>query len=357
MTINPVLVKVLRGASLESRHRGIIAFCGSQLNGHASLGDGDKPVFPRSAIKLLQALALVESGAADAAGLSEAELALACASHNGEEAHLAAALSMLKKAGYDEDALECGAHWPRRDVDVARLHVAGAQPGALHNNCSGKHAGFLVLAHHLGLDPKGYVDVHHPVQAIIRDVLEEMMGVPHAVEACGIDGCSIPTYAVPLNAIAEAFAKVADPDKLPAKRAEAARRLYKACVTHPFMVAGTDRFCTDVMTLFKGRVLLKVGAEGVYAAAVPELGLGVALKCDDGAVRAAEVMMAAVIDALLPMTLEERAGLSRYVRPVMKNWNGIEVGRLRAAEDFSSLLRTALVTNGWETPIHMPSSL
>ncbi len=357
MTINPVLVKVLRGNTLESRHRGIVAFAGRHLNDHASLGDGSKPVFPRSAIKLLQAIALVESGAADAFGLTDRELALACASHNGEAEHVDAARSMLKKAGYDETALECGAHWPRRDADVAALHCAHAEPGAVHNNCSGKHAGFLALARHLGLDPTGYVDVDHPVQAHVRDVLEDMMGVPQAVDGCGIDGCSVPTYAVPLNAIASAFATIADPSRLAPGRAAACRRLYDACVENPFMVAGTDRFCTDVMTLFKGRILLKVGAEGVYAAAIRELGLGIALKCDDGAVRAAEVMMAAVIDAILPMKLEERAGLSRFVRPVLKNWNGIEVGRIRAAEDFSSLLRTALVTNGWENAIYMPSSL
>ncbi|PLX39007.1 MAG: asparaginase [Hyphomicrobiales bacterium] len=351
MGINPVLVDVIRGETVESRHRGAIAFAGHGLKEGAALGDVDRPVFPRSAIKALQALALVETGAADAAAVTDAELALACASHNGEEAHVAGARAMLEKAGLGETALECGSHWPRLDADIARLHKAGEEPTAIHNNCSGKHAGFLVLANHLGIDPKGYVNADHPLQQKIRGILEEMMGAAHAVDACGIDGCSIPTYAVPLTVIAKGFAHIADPEGLALERADACRRLYTACVSHPHMVAGTKRFCTDVMELFKGRVFVKVGAEGVYTAAIPELSLGVALKCDDGAIRGAEVMMAAVINALVPMSREERDAFGAFLQPKLTNWNGIEVGSLRPSEDFARLLRAVLITNGWEGDI------
>ncbi|WP_349360015.1 asparaginase [Stappia sp.] len=329
---NPVLVEVTRGGAVESRHRGAIAVVDAAGAPLATVGDVTAPVFPRSAVKALQALPLLESGAAEALDLSDAELALACASHNGEAIHVNAARVMLMKAGLDEDALECGSQWPRRMQDVARLHRADAHPGPLHNNCSGKHAGFLGLARTLGVPTRGYVEPDHPVQREVRIALEEMTGAALDHAPCGIDGCSIPTYAVPLDRLARAFACFGTGEGLAPLRAEAADRLYHACTAHPEMVAGTERFCTEVMRAFAGRVFVKTGAEGVFVASIPERGLGVALKCDDGATRAAETMMAETLARLLALSDDEASALAHWRRPQLSNWVGRSVGEIRPVD-------------------------
>lgn len=326
---NPVLVEVTRGQMIESRHRGSVAVVDADGAVVFAAGDTMRPVFPRSAVKSIQALPLVESGAADAYGFGNGELALACASHSGEPAHAALAAAMLTRAGLDETALECGAHWPSRQEAALALARTMAQPSPLHNNCSGKHAGFICTCRHLGIDHHGYVGVAHRAQEAVRDAMEAVTGAAHSVDVCGTDGCSIPTYAVPLHDLAHGFARMATGVGLPPERAKAARRIFTACMAEPFNVAGTDRLDTRVMQAAAGRIMLKVGAEGVYCAAIPELGLGLAMKCDDGAVRAAEVMVTAVLARLLKDDPNLSAALLAMANPVMKNWNGIEVGTLR----------------------------
>ena len=299
-----------------------------------SVGAVGHPVFPRSAIKAMQALPLVESGAADACGFGDRELALACASHSGEPAHVQLAAAMLATVGLDGGALECGSHWSsEQDVLIAQAR-SGNEPTALHNNCSGKHAGFLCTACHLGIGHEGYVGRDHPVQVEIRAVLADLTGVPLGEDACGIDGCSIPTYAIPLDRLARGFARMATGQGLGPERASASRRLLAACMAQPFFVAGTGRFCTRLMELAPGRIFAKTGAEGVYCAALPEEGIGIALKCDDGATRAAECMMAAtlarhVADAGLASALDGMA------RSELRNRNDIHVGDVRPTEELS----------------------
>jgi L-asparaginase II len=328
---NPVLVEVTRGPAVESAHRGAVAVVDGAGRAVLAIGDTRERVYPRSAVKLLQALPLVESGAADEFGFSEAELALACASHNGEPRHVETARAMLRKAGLSPEALECGDQEPALAVDRARLIRESEPPSALHNNCSGKHAGMLAFAQRLGVERAGYVAADHPVQRGVRAVLEEMTGEPLDAAPCGIDGCSIPTYAVKLEALARAFAGVASGDGLTRERAHAARRLMNACFAHPEMVAGEGRFCTVVMKALAPRVWVKTGAEGVFCAAFPEQGLGVALKIDDGATRASEVAMAAVIARLLDLSDEERSALLPYRPGILRNRRGIDVGEVRAA--------------------------
>ncbi|MCU0929898.1 MAG: asparaginase [Burkholderiaceae bacterium] len=281
MGANPILVEALRGGHVESRHRGAVAVIDADGRVVAALGDVERPVFPRSAVKLLQALPLVASGAADRFGLADDELALACASHNGEPAHVAAARSMLAKCGLDADVLECGAHWPTRDTVQRAMAAAGETPGALHNNCSGKHAGFVclgcLLAAARGDDPRafvrGYVRPDHPVMREVTAALQAATGFDPATAPCGTDGCSIPTWGIALRRLALGFARVATGHGLSAAHAAAARRLRRAVAAAPFMVGGTDRFDTRVMQRLGERVCCKVGAEGVYGAALPELGL------------------------------------------------------------------------------------
>ena len=338
MTANPILVEALRGGITESAHRGAIAIVDADGVLHTTIGDIDRPIFARSAIKVLQALPLVASGAADRWALTDEELALACASHNGEPRHAATAAAMLAKAGVDADALECGAHWPYHDGSIKALAAAGLQPSALHNNCSGKHSGFVCLGCMMaeGDDRraflKGYVKPDHPVMREVTAALQATTGYDLAHTAMGTDGCSIPTFAIPLRHIAHAFARVATGVGLSDGHARAAKRLRAAVAAAPYFVAGTGRFDTRLMERLGARVFCKVGAEGVHCAALPELGLGVAVKMDDGNnSRACEVVLAALVERLLPLD-DADAGFVRGLSDLqLKNWNGVEVGRLRAS--------------------------
>jgi L-asparaginase II len=339
MLTDPILVEALRGGAVESFHRGAVAVVDADGAVHTALGDIERPIFPRSAVKLLQALPLVESGAADTLGLNDMELALACASHGGEPLHADTAAAMLAKAGLDAAVLECGAHWPYNDAALKALAAAGERPSALHNNCSGKHAGFVCLGCTLAGERshrgflRGYVQPDHPVMREVSASLQSTTGWDLARSPRGTDGCSIPTHAIPLRHLAHAFAKVASGIGLREGQARAARRLRTAIARAPQMVAGTGRFDTRVMQHFGERVCCKVGAEGVYCAALPELGLGVALKMDDGnTARACEVVMATLLQRLLPLASADDAFLQGFSAVTLRNWNGIEVGQLRAAE-------------------------
>jgi L-asparaginase II len=332
---NPVLVEVTRGNLVESRHRGAVAVNDADGAIVFRLGDIEQPVFPRSAVKALQALPLIETGAADAFGFGPRELALAQASHGGEPAHVEGVAATLAKIGLDESALECGAHAPSHSSSAAALIRGGGAPNQLHNNCSGKHANFLAVARHLGVPHQGYVKAGHPVQELVRETMADMTGAKHAPVNCATDGCSIPTYAVPLPALAMAFAQVATGAHLSARRAAAAARLYEAAVGNPFFVAGTGRFCTDAMTLLNGAALLKTGAEGVFCAAIPSRGFGVALKCDDGGTRAAEATMAGVLARLLP---DQAEALRRWTQAPVNTRRGVKAGEVRMiAEAFQGL--------------------
>ena len=342
--MNPILVEAIRGGIRESAHRGAIAVVDADGTPVASLGDIERPIFPRSAVKVLQALPLVASGAAEQLGLGDEELAVACASHNGEPEHTVVVARMLARAGLDTDALECGAHWPYREPIQRQMAAAGIEPTALHNNCSGKHAGFLCLACRLAGDrdrrafARGYVGAEHPVMKRVTATLQAATGYDLSNAARGTDGCSIPTYAIPLRHLAHAFARVGTGVGLDADHAIAARRLRAAVARHPFMVGGTGRFDTRVMERLGERVFCKVGAEAVFCAAFPEPGLGVAIKIDDGNnARAAEVAMAAGIEAFISLD-DGEANLVRELSNVtLRNWNGIEVGALRASEEWRRL--------------------
>lgn len=329
---NPVLVEVTRGNLVESRHRGMVVVVDGGGRVVFSQGDVETPVFPRSACKAMQALPLVEGGAADAYGFGNKELALSCASHDGTEAHAALAAAMLAAAGRDVDTLECGAHWSFAQgvlIDQARRLE---RPSALHNNCSGKHAGFVCTACHAGEDPTGYIGYDHPIQREIRAVMSELTGATLGQDVCGIDGCAIPTYAVPLKGLAHGFAKMATGEGISPGRARASRRLMEACMAEPFYVAGHNRACTRLMSLAPGRIFAKTGAEGVFCATIPEQGLAIALKCEDGTTRAAEAMVAATLARFFADEPELAGALQSEATQTMKNWNGMTVGTVRVTE-------------------------
>ena len=326
---NPVLVEVLRGSIVESMHRGAVVVCDADGKAVIEIGDAARPVFPRSAVKAIQALPLVESGAADAYGFGDRELALACASHSGEKAHVELPGRCCRGPGSTRprsNAAHIG-----RSITMRRLRwrAPGRTPSDLHNNCSGKHSGFLCTCRHVGLAHQGYVAAGHPHQAMIREAMEDVTGAAHDAENRAIDGCSIPTYAIPLKNLAIGFARMATGTGLSAGRAKAARRLFAACMAEPFFVAGTGRADLALMQAAPGRIFVKTGAEGVYCAAVPELGLGIALKCDDGAGRAAEAMIAAVLAKLLRSDEALAARLTLQANPAVPSRIGAKVGAIR----------------------------
>jgi len=331
MVANPAVVEATRGKQVESSHRG--AGCVVDADGRVVMvfGDAERAVYPRSAIKALQALPLLESGAADRFGLSDKEIALACASHSGGEEHVATARAMLASAGRDERVLECGVHWPLGEDEARALARSGRTPNALHNNCSGKHAGFICLACATGVEPKGYVAPDHPVQREVAAAIAGVTGTRLSEDRRGVDGCAIPTYAVPLAALARGFARLGTGEGLSPSRRKAAARIRAAVAAYPLTVAGKGRFDTEVMSLLGARAFTKSGAEGVFCAALPEAGLGVAVKADDGAGRAAQVMAAALIRRFGGFDDETAARLEPFVSPRIMNWNGAEVGRLRPA--------------------------
>jgi L-asparaginase II len=323
---NPVCVEVTRGNLVESRHRGSVVVVDEDGRTVFAQGDIEAAVFPRSACKAMQALPLVESGAADAYGFGNRELALACSSHSGEDEHVALAASMLSRAGRDVEALECGAHWSSDQKTLIHQARTIDAPTALHNNCSGKHSGFVCACCHQDIDPRGYVGYDHPLQQQIRDTMQSLTGAALGHDNCGTDGCSIPNYAVPLHKLAHGFAKMATGAGLEPLRAKAARRLFDACMAEPFYVAGTGRACTKLMSIAPGRIFAKTGAEGVFCAAIPEQGIALALKCDDGNGRASEAMVTATLARFFDKGSDVHAGLMAMANKALHNWNGIHVG-------------------------------
>jgi L-asparaginase II len=287
-------------------------------------------------VKPIQQLPLVESGAADRYGFGPAEIALACSSHGGEPRHVATARKMLAAAGRSEADLECGGHPPMDRAAADALVRAGQHWSRIHDNCSGKHAGFICLSCGMGVGPEGYVQPDHPVQRAIAAALTEVTGAE--LGEPGVDGCSIPAYAIPLRNLALGFARLVTGKGLSPARRAAAQRIVDSYFAEPFMVAGTGRFDTVILTRFRGRVFIKHGAEGVICAGLPEQGIGIAIKCDDGAGRAPEAVMATVIDALLPGE-ETWAALGNYRRPPIDDRNGIKVGEVRATDALRDALR------------------
>ncbi|HYE50579.1 MAG TPA: asparaginase [Azospirillaceae bacterium] len=331
---SPILVEVTRGNMVESVHRGRAVVTDADGRVVAQWGDMATLVYPRSSNKSLQAIPLVESGAADAFGLSDAEIALACASHNGEPMHTETVAAWLARVGLSADDLECGTHLPYHTPTTEAMLARGEAPTPLHNNCSGKHAGMLTTARHRSEPTRGYVKYHHPVQQRILGVLEQVTGQDLSNAPWGVDGCSIPTIGLPIGALALGMARVADPRHLPDRRAEAVTRIARAWARHPEMVSGTDTFDTDFMRACGSAVLTKAGAEGLCCAVLPEHGLGIAVKIDDGAGRAAGPAMAAVLRRLgvLPDHVWESVAL--LANPPITNRARLQVGEIRAAQAF-----------------------
>lgn len=331
MTEAVALVRVTRGPFEECVHRGHAVVADAAGGIVAAWGDPGAVILPRSSLKPVQALPLVESGAADRAGLGAEHLALACASHQGAEAHTGRVARWLAGLGLGEADLRCGSHEPGDPAAAEALRAAGAAPCQFHNNCSGKHAGFLTLGRETGGGPD-YVAPDHPVQRAVRAAMEEVTG--ETSPGFGVDGCSAPNFAGSLSGLATAMARFAAAETaLPGARGRAAARLRDAMMAHPLLVAGEGRACTELMEAMAGRAAIKTGAEGVFFAMLPGRGLGVALKIEDGATRASECAMAALLVRLGAAEAGHPA-VRRRLAPEQVNRAGRVTGTIGATEAF-----------------------
>ncbi len=338
-----VLVEVWRGPIIESLHRGHLIAVDGEGKTITELGDPATVTFIRSSGKPFQAIPLVASGAADRFGLSEKEIAIACGSHSGEPIHVETTSSILRKIGLDSSALKCGVHEPF-SAEVARdLVKHRQQPNVLQNNCSGKHAGMLALAKHLGAPTESYDSPENPVQQQILRAVSEFSEIPQQEIAIGIDGCCVPVFGLSVRAMALMYARfVQPPARFNLNVRNACRRILHAMITYPEMVGGTkDRLDTELIRAAEGRLISKIGAEGVYTVGVLPgdewpTGIGFALKMEDGDDKRARPP--AVIEALRQLRVlreTEISSLAAYAPTPITNRLGQRVGEARAAFSLS----------------------
>ena len=312
----PITVEVTRGHQVESTHLVDAAIVNSSGNVIKSWGEPQRQVLPRSALKPIQATPLVTSGVADGTSLSSDQLAIACSSHNGEHEHVRVVQDWLEGIGCSVAVLECGAHYPSDPQSSAFLQMSGHKPDARHNNCSGKHTGFLALSRFHGFDSKDYIQASHELQTRhITPAIEDFCRVSLLKETPAIDGCGIPVWSIPLTALATGWAQM--------HNRGSGRKLLQAMIDRPFLIAGTNRACTALMVQSAGRAAVKTGAEGVFCGVEIESGHAFALKTRDGSSRASEAAAAWMLDHL---------GAIEHAAPTeLQNWAGTKVGEIRVA--------------------------
>lgn len=321
------MVEVWRGALLESSHSGHAVVCDSAGRIVASWGDPAAAIYPRSSCKMIQALPLITSGAADRYGLTTEQLALACASHNGAAIHTDRVEKWLDQLGLAESDFRCGPQDPADTEAHEALIRAGRKPCQIHNNCSGKHSGFLTLNQYMGGGPE-YTEVDHPVQQAALAAFEETTG--EGSPGYGIDGCSAPNFATSVHGLARAMAWFASASARSDRASLAAARLTQAMMTHPELVAGEGRSCTRLMRELKGKAAVKTGAEGVFTAILPERQLGIALKISDGATRASECVLVALLIGL-GMLDRDNPVARDYSDARITSRRGLDAGMIRPA--------------------------
>ena len=333
----PLLARVLRGGRTESAHRGMIAVVDEDGRLMAECGDPHHPIYLRSAAKPIQAIPLLAAGGEAAFRLGDDEIALMCASHGGEPRHVRTARRILDRGGFRARDLACGAHLPMHEPSAHRLIARGEKPTALHNNCSGKHAGLLLACRLLGLDPRGYEDPGHPLERRILDLVAAYTGAARGAIGIAVDGCSLPVFSLPLSGLAAAYARLSAGrrEAEPPADLRVRRRIWRAMCASPGMVAGKSRFTTDLLEAGRGAWIGKEGAEGVYAIGLRprragEKAVGVAFKIEDGSSRARDAVALEILDRLGRLGPAAAARLAPHRRPVIRSVRGQEVGEVRA---------------------------
>jgi len=326
-----LFVEVTRNGVVESRHFGAAVVCDVKGNLVQSWGDAEQLIFPRSALKPMLAIHLIESGASDHYSLNDAELSLACSSHQGELMHQNLVESWLNRLGLTEDHLACGAVLPEQTERAHQLLASGQHGSRIHHNCSGKHTGFLTTALHLNLPMDNYHLLDHPLQQLSLDILSDLADIDLKQYSIGIDGCGLPAPTMPLLQLGRATARFAKPIDLSSHRAQAIYRLHEAITNEPLYIAGHGTVVSELNEVSKGTVLAKTGAEGIVTAALPERGLGIALKIADGSTRASSVALLAILDHLDALSDEEKHKLQTHISPQIINSRGLTLGEVRPA--------------------------
>lgn len=333
------LVNVVRGPLVESSHRGVVALVDTEGNLRAKMGLPAGKTYIRSSAKPAQVLPLLVLGAAEKYDLTDRELALMCASHNGEDIHVETARGILKKAGLSEEDLECGTHLPYDRESAKALMARGEEVSPIYSNCSGKHAGMLLLCQHMGWPTEGYVRAEHPLQQLMHETIAELAELSTREVDIGIDGCGVVVFGFPVEKMAFLFARLAHPQSLPASYQEAAERVSQAMVNEPYMVAGRNRLCTDLMEATRGKLISKGGAEGVYCIGLKEREQGLAIKIEDGNSRGLGTIVFHILEALEILNDDEKKQLEKYRLPVIKNRRGDAVGKIKTCFDFKKVAK------------------
>jgi L-asparaginase II len=325
MEVNPILVTQNRGNIIESFHRGVVCVVDENKKVLFSVGNIHQPTYPRSALKLLQIIPLIESGAADFFQFTDQEIAVMCGSHNGEEQHVNTVQSILNKIGLDSSLLRCGAHPPFSILEAERFFRDNQTATGLHNNCSGKHAGFLALSVYMGAPLQDYLQPEHPVQKSILKSVMKMTEITHQ-PARAIDGCSAPIYALTPFQQSVGYMNLIKNSRTTTDEGRACLRIIDSVSTYPEMVAGADRYDTQMMQTIGDRVIGKVGAEGIFCLAFRNKGLGACIKIDDGKMLPQYLVAQKLIVQLESLSIEEKQTLSIWEDLKINNWNGIQTG-------------------------------
>lgn len=332
------MIELTRGRIVESVHAGAVAVVDASGRLVASFGSPDAVTFMRSSSKPFQALLFVESGAAQAYGLTDRELAVMCASHSGTDEHVAVVAGIQRKTGVSEAELKCGVHQPYHEETLHRMIRTGEQPTPNRHNCSGKHTGMLAFVHLRKENVGDYLDFNHPLQRDILTAFAQMCGLDENQVELGIDGCSAPNFAVPLRHAALAYARLGDPTGLPDRRANALNRLARAMTTNPDMVGGPARFDTDLMSLTGGMIVSKTGAEGYQGAALlpgalgagsPALGIAAKIADGDQPGRARSAVIIEVLRQLGALTAAQVEALGDHGAHPLYNLRHLPIGELR----------------------------
>jgi L-asparaginase II len=327
---NPILVKVFRGGVLESFHRGSVCVVNQHNEIIFQLGNSDQICYPRSALKLIQALPLIELGGIEKFGFTPAEIAITCGSHNGEDVHVNTVQSMLQKMGLEISDLGCGAQYPSHKASSETFVKLGTKPSAIHNNCSGKHAGMLALCLLLNHPIKNYLDPAHPIQQLILKYVSEMYQYPSSKMVCALDGCTAPIYSIPIYNQAIAFKNLAEPSQLRSSLRLACNKIIEIVGSNPYMIAGADRYCTEMMQITAPKIIGKTGAEGVFCMSFTEQKYGVCIKIDDGKMLPQYQVAQALVEASGLFTQSSLASIHNYAVKDIKNYNKLTTGETLA---------------------------
>lgn len=330
--MNPVLVEVYRGGILESFHRGSVCVVNSNGKIIFSLGNTQQICYPRSAMKLVQVLPLVECGGIEKFGFTTEEIAIMCGSHNAEPDHLRVVNSILNKIDETEQSLQCGPQYPTAKKEADALIRTGTKPGAIHNNCSGKHAGMLALCKILGEPVNDYLNPQHRIQQLILAYVAQMYEYAKQQMVCALDGCSAPIYSIPVYNQALCFKNLVDPKAFSVERQKACALIVDAVSKHPFMVAGSKRYCTDLMQICAPALIGKTGAEGVFCLALSKQKIGVCIKIDDGKMLPQYNVAQAFVEATKLFKADELVPLNHYKNEELKNFNKLHTGEIKTVK-------------------------